>query len=109
MTTNRQKFNKKFKLPLNNSNSFDDIVKLSGIKKSILKKVYNRGIGAYKSNLGSVRLKKDFSKNPNTSKYPASKRLSKEQWAIARVYGFVMKNPKQISKNKPDYDLYKLI
>ncbi len=103
--TNKQKFNKKYNLPLNNSNSFEDIVKLSGIKKSILKDVFSRGIGAYKSSLGSVRLKKDFSKNPDTKKFPASKRLSKEQWAVARVYGFVMKNPKQVKKGAPDHDL----
>jgi len=54
-----------------------------------LQEVYNRGIGAWKSNPSSVRLKKDFSKNPNLSQFPRSTRLSKEQWAMARVYSFV--------------------
>lgn len=56
-----------------------------------LQEIYNRGIGAWKSNPESVRLKKDFSKNPNLAKYPRSQRLSKEQWAMARVFSFVNK------------------
>jgi hypothetical protein len=55
-----------------------------------LQEVYNRGIGAWKSNPQSVRLK-DFSKNPNMAKYPRSARLTKEQWAYARVYSFLDK------------------
>lgn len=102
MTTFRQKFLKKYKLE-NKSFSLNDISKITGIKKSILQSVYNRGIGAYKTNIKSVRLKGTFKKDP---KAPASKRLSKEQWAYARVYGFVMKNPKQIGKDKPDNDLF---
>jgi hypothetical protein len=104
-STFRQKFLKKFKVDDQGYN-LNELSKISNIKKSILQEVYNRGIGAYKSNLSSVRLKKDFSKNPNIKKFPASKRLSKEQWAFARVYGFIMKNPKQVLKNKPDYDLF---
>ena len=50
MPTFKQKFNKKYKQDINQSNSFTDIVKLSGIKKSILQQVYNRGIGAAKNN-----------------------------------------------------------
>ncbi len=103
--TNKEKFNKKYNQPLNKSNSFDDIVKLSGIKKSILKEAYSRGIGAWKNNIKSVRLKKDFSKNPDTKKYPRSARLTKEQWGVARSYGLVMKNPKQVKKGAPDHDL----
>jgi len=87
--TNREEFLKKHGLPSNRSLSLKEISKLSGYPVSTLQEVYNRGIGAY-SNLGSVRLL-DFSKNPNTTKYPASARLSKEQWAMARVYSFVNK------------------
>ena len=53
--------------------------------------MYNRGTGAWKSNPSSVRLKSDFSKNPNLAKYPRSARLTKEQWSMARVYSFVDK------------------
>ncbi len=98
--TNKEKFNKKYNQPLNKSNSFDDIVKLSGITKSILKEVYKRGIGAWKTNIKSVRLKKDFSKDPNIKKYPRSTRLTKEQWAVARVYSFIMGGKTQKTADK---------
>ena len=76
MMTNKMKFNKKYKQPLNTANGKDDIVRLTGIPKKILDEVYDRGIGAYKTNPKSVR--------PNVK--------SKEQWAMARVYAFVMKS-----------------
>ncbi len=77
MSTNKQKFNKKYKQPLNQPNSKKDISKLTGIPMSILDDVFDRGIGAYKTNRSSVR--------------PSVK--SKEQWAMARVYSFVVKAP----------------
>ncbi len=75
MTTNKQKFNMKYKQPKNQANGKDDIVKLTKIPKKILDEVYDRGVGAYKTNPTSVR--------------PSVK--SPEQWAMARVYAFVMK------------------
>jgi len=71
--TYKQKFNKKYKQPLNQSNSLNDISRLTGYKKSGLQTIYNKGIGAYKTNPQSVR--------------PMVK--SKEQWAIARVYAAI--------------------
>ena len=35
--------------------------------------------------------------------------MSAEQWGFARVYGFVMKNPKQVGEGKPDDDLFRKI
>ena len=58
-----------------------------------LQEVFNKGVGAWKSNPASVRLKRDFSKNPNLARYPRSARLGKEQWATARVYSFVQRTP----------------
>jgi len=81
--TNKMKFNKRHKQPANQSNSLNDIAKLSGIKKSILQQVYNRGVGAHKSNPSSVR-------NLKGVKGGAGQKMSKEQWGIARVYSFVM-------------------
>jgi len=75
MITNKNKFNKKYKQPLDQPNSKKDMVRLTGIPKRLLDKVYYRGIGAYKTNRSSVR--------------PSVK--SKEQWATARVYSFLMK------------------
>ena len=76
MPTYKQQFNKKHKQPVNKSNSLKDISKLSGYKLSGLKIIYNKGIGAYKTNPQSVR--------------PHIK--SAEEWAMARVYASV--NPK---------------
>jgi len=67
------------------------LAKFVGVPLKALQEVYNRGIGAWKSNPESVRLKRDFSKNPNLAKYPRSTRLTKEQWAYARVYSFLDK------------------
>ena len=89
--TNKQKFNKKYKQPQNKSNSLKEIAKLSGFTLGSLQKIYNKGIGAYKTNLSSVRIKGSFKKNPNVKKFPARRRLTKEQWAIARVYSVLMK------------------
>lgn len=106
VVTNKEKFNKKYNQDKDASNSLNDIQRLTGIKKKILQEVYNRGVGAWKNNIESVRLKsgkKDFSVTDR------SKKMSKEQWAIARVYGFVMGNKKQIGKGKPDNDLWEKI
>ena len=104
MSTFKSKYNNKYGFPKNESHSVEDISKTSGIKKSILQDVYDRGIGAWKSNPTSVRSKSGDKKD---SGFPLSKRMTKERWAYGRVYGFVMKNPKQIGEGKPDDDLYK--
>ena len=75
MPTNKQKFNKKYKQPINQANSKKDISKLTGIPVRILDDVFDRGVGAFKTNPKSVR--------------PSVK--SPEQWAFGRVYSFVMK------------------
>lgn len=72
--TNKQKFNKRYKQPLNQPNSKKDISKLTGISMSILDDVYYRGMGAYKTNPGSVRRSV----------------TSPQQWAMARVYSFAV-------------------
>jgi len=104
MSTFKSKYNNKYGFPKNESHSVEDISKTTGIKKSILQDVYDRGIGAWKSNPTSVRSKSGDKKD---SGFPLSKRMTKERWAYGRVYGFVMKNPKQVGEGKPDDDLYK--
>jgi len=74
--TYKQQYNLKYKQPKNKSNSLIEIAKKTGIKKSILQKIYNRGVGAFKGNRKSVR--------PHVT--------SAEQWAMARVYASI--NPK---------------
>jgi hypothetical protein len=72
--TYRNKFNKKYGFELNESHSLEEISKLTNLKLSPLQDIYNKGVGAYKTNPESVR--------PNVK--------SKEQWAMARVYSAVM-------------------
>jgi len=72
--TFKQKFNKKYKQKLDQPNSLSDISKLSGYKLSGLKKIFDKGIGAYKTNPESVR--------------PSVK--SPEQWGYGRLYSAVM-------------------
>jgi len=104
MSTFKSKYNNKYGFPKNESHSVEDISKKTGIKKSILQDVYDRGVGAWKSNPSSVRSKSGDKKD---SGFPLSKRMTKERWAYGRVYGFVMKNPKQVGEGKPDDDLFK--
>ena len=72
--TYKQQFNKKYKQKLNQPNSLEDISKLTGYKLKGLKNIFDKGIGAYKTNPQSVR--------------PSVK--SPEQWAYARLYSAVM-------------------
>jgi len=110
--TYKQQFNKKFNQPLNQPNSKEDMVKLTGIKKKILDEIFDRGVGARKTNLRSVRIKGTFKKSPNLRKYPSSKRLTPEQWAIARIYSTIMnyyhfkKTGNEKAAFKSDRDLF---
>jgi hypothetical protein len=94
MLTHKQQFLKKHGFPLDESLSFQEIAELSNIPMEALFEVYKRGIGAWKSNIASVRLQTDYTKNPDTRRFPRSRRLGKEQWAAARVYAFVNRTPK---------------
>jgi hypothetical protein len=75
--TYKQKFNKKYKFPKDTSHSLKDIATITGFKLSGLKVIFNKGIGAYKTNPESVR--------------PQVK--SPEQWAYSRLYSSVMGGP----------------
>jgi len=86
--TNKQKFNKKYKQKLNEPNSKKDISKLTGISMSILDQVYDRGMGAFKTNPSSVR----------------KSVTSPQQWAMARIYSFVVGGKTQ---KTADADLWK--
>lgn len=72
--TYKNKYNKKYGYPSNESHDLEEIAKDTGISLKGLQQIYNKGIGAYKTNPESVR--------PNVK--------SKEQWAMARVYSAVM-------------------
>jgi hypothetical protein len=71
------------------SYSLKELSTISKVPMKVLREVYNRGIGAYKTNPQSVRMKGSFKKGVNA---PMSKKLSKEQWAMARVYAWINKS-----------------
>jgi len=85
--TNRDKFIKKYNLDKNDGYGVTDVARITGIKKSILQQVYNRGVGAHKNNSASVRLL-DGTKNFSPS---LAGKMSKEQWGAGRLFSFVMK------------------
>jgi hypothetical protein len=88
--THRLRFFRKHHLPVHGY-SVGELSKISHVSRSILQQVYDRGIGAYKTNPTSVRMKGTFKKGV---KAPYRMKLSKEQWAMARVYSFLDGNPK---------------
>jgi hypothetical protein len=71
--TYKQKFNKKYGFESDQPHSLDDISKITGYKKSGLETIFDKGVGAFKTNPQSVR--KGI--------------RSPEQWAQARVYSAV--------------------
>lgn len=74
MATYKQKFNKKYGFEKDEPHSIAEIAKITGYKKSGLQTIFNKGVGAFKTNPASVR--------------PSVK--SPEQWAMARIYSAVM-------------------
>ena len=74
MSSWKEKYNKKYGFKKSDSHSLSDISKTTGISKKGIQEIYNKGIGAYKTNPQSVR--------PTVT--------SKEQWAYGRVYSAVM-------------------
>jgi len=105
--TYKQTFNLIFNQPLNKPNTIDEMSELSNIPINILDEVKERGEGAYSSNLSSVRLKGSYKKDSDKRK-GASKRLSMENWSVARQYAFIVKSMigMEQSKKKQDEDLY---
>tara|TARA_R110001592_G_scaffold52813_1_gene162044 strand:- start:1782 stop:2048 length:267 start_codon:yes stop_codon:yes gene_type:complete len=88
MATYKQKFNKRHKQPINQSNSVAKIARLSGISVANARKIVKKGEGAYRSNPKSVR--------PQV--------MSATQWGLARLYASVSKGSKS---SKIDKDLLK--
>ena len=84
MSTYKQKFNRKFGQKVDQPNSIDDISRLTGYKKKGLQTIFNKGIGAYKTNPQSVR--------PNVK--------SPEAWAYSRLYAAVDKSSKAYQVDK---------
>ena len=89
--TNRNAFLRRHGLSKDTSLSLPEIASYAGMPVGALRKVYDKGLGAYHTNPESVRVRGTFKKDPSV---PLSRKLSPQQWAMARVYAFVMKTPK---------------
>ena len=83
--THRTEWLKRHGFKSDDSLSLSQIASKSKYSLATLKKVYARGMGAHKTNPGSVRRQSDFKKGA-----PGPK-LSAQQWAFARVYAFLNK------------------
>lgn len=86
--TQKEEYNKRHKFKKSDPHSKKEISKISKVPIKVLDEVYDRGLGAYKTNPQSVRLKGSYKKNV---KAPMSSKLSAEQWGMGRVYSFVNK------------------
>ena len=82
--TYKQKFNKKYNQPINESNSLKEVSDKTGYKLSGLQTIYNKGVGAFRTNRSSVR--------------PHIK--SEDAWAMARVYASINKGSKSYEIDK---------
>ena len=98
--TNKQKFNAKYGFAKDEGHSKAEIVRLTGIPKRILDKVYYRGVGARRTNPQSVRSASSGKKVGGKS---LRGKMTASQWGYGRVYSFVMKQ--QGTWKKADKDL----
>jgi len=74
VVTYKNKFNTKYGFPKDEPHSIAEISQLTGYKKAGLETIFDKGVGAFRTNPASVR--------------PMVK--SPQQWAMARIYSAVM-------------------
>jgi len=70
--------------------SIPELSEISGYSVDVLCQVYRRGLGAYKTDPLSVRMKGSYKKNV---KAPMSQKMSAPQWGKSRVWSFISGNP----------------
>tara|TARA_Y100001937_G_scaffold119860_1_gene176208 strand:- start:1702 stop:6375 length:4674 start_codon:yes stop_codon:yes gene_type:complete len=83
----KDKYNKKYGYKKGESHSLKEISKDTKVSMKGLQKIYNKGVGARKTNPQSVRSVSDGKKRGGKS---LKGKMSAEQWAMARVYSAVM-------------------
>lgn len=89
MPTNKERFNKKYGFPKDQGHSKAEISRLTGIPVSILNQVYDRGVGARRSNPQSVRSATTGKKIGGAS---LKGKMSANSWGFGRIYSFTMKS-----------------
>lgn len=90
VVTNKEKYNAKYGFAKGTSHSKKDISKKTGIPIRFLDKIFDRGLAARRNNPESVRRASDGKKVGGKS---LKGKMSGQQWAMARIYSFVMKGP----------------
>jgi hypothetical protein len=83
----KNKYNKKYGYPANESHSIKEISKDTGVSVKGLKAIYKKGVGARKTNPQSVRSVSDGKKRGGKS---LRGKMGAQQWAMARIYSAVM-------------------
>ena len=83
----KNKYNKKYGYPANESHSIKEISKDTGVSVKGLKAIYKKGVGARKTNPQSVRSVSDGKKRGGKS---LKGKMGAQQWAMARIYSAVM-------------------
>ena len=90
MLSNKNKFNKKYGFPKDAPHSKAELVRITGVPKRILDAVYDRGLGARRSNPQSVRSASTGKKVGGGS---LRGKMSGNAWAMGRIYSFLTKQP----------------
>lgn len=88
MATYKEKYNKKYGFPRGTAHSKKDISKKTGIPVRILDQIFDRGVGARKSNPQSVRRASDGKKVGGSS---LKGKMSANAWGFGRIFSFIMK------------------
>tara|TARA_B100001057_G_C22869751_1_gene958208 strand:- start:1618 stop:4941 length:3324 start_codon:yes stop_codon:yes gene_type:complete len=84
--TYRDKYNEKYGYAKGSSHSLKEISKKTGVSMKGLQKIYDKGVGARKTNPQSVRSLDGVKRGGKSLKG----KMSAEQWAMGRVYSAVM-------------------
>ena len=100
MVTYRELFHRKYNIPLSKSLSLEEIADIAKVPVKALEEIRSRGEGAWYHNLSSVRLRSNFSKNPNTYIFRRAARLPMSQWSFARIYSFLTKGKTYYTADK---------
>lgn len=108
MPTHRELFYRKHNIPLSKSLSIEEIAEIAKVPLKALKEIQHRAAGAWGHNLASVRLKSNYSKNPDIYHIRRPSRLSKNQWEFARIFSFLTRGKDYYTADKDIAIKYKI-
>ena len=100
MPTHRELFYRKHNIPLSKSLTIEEIASIANVPLKALKEIEKRGEGAWSHNLASVRVKSNFTKNPDVYHIRRPSRLPMRQWSFARIFSFLTKGKTYYTADK---------